>query len=324
MRWSSLNPLRLETRGLPPALVMAARVMAAALLLRGDSTFRVNLPYIELFDALPPDAFNLALRLSADAGYLLILFSPFVRAGAGLTGAAYLAGLLACRPCHSVAHTYVASMLVIIALSSRRSGTRLLRAQVVLLYAGAALNKTVDVDWWNGRYFTAFLVDHHANAIYMWTASLLPAGWLSAAMGILTIVTQWALAAAFLRPRWTPAGIAIAIVFHGTMVVLLDNTFGPFMLALFATYVGLAWADGTDDRFRAAADLRDRIAWLWHRPVFLFLLTALMTSSAGHGWLRNVTMLAASVSLLPLAARLLPRTVTEAHAHGPEKRLPPE
>jgi hypothetical protein len=308
--WRDFSPLRLDNKGLPPALVMAARIMAAALVLRGDSTFRLNIPYVELLDhLLPPDTFNLTLRLAADAGYLLILFSPFVRTGSGVTGVAYLVGLLACRPCHSVAHTYVACLLIIIALSSRATGTWLLRAQVVILYAGAALNKTLDVDWWNGRYFDAFLIDHHANAVYAWSASLLPTSVLSAAMGILTIVTQWVLVAAFLRPRWTPAGIAVGLVFHGVMVVLLNNTFGPFMLALFATYVGLAtWPTVMGDSPRPGGELADRLTWLWHQPAWLFLLTALLASAALSGWVRNLAMIAAAMSLLPPARRLLLRT----------------
>lgn len=310
MTWRDFSPLRLDNNGLPPALVMAARIMAAALVLRGDSTFRLNIPYVELLDhLLPPDTFNLTLRLAADAGYLLILFSPFVRAGSGLTGVAYLVGLLACRPCHSVAHTYVACLLIIIALSSRVTGTWLLRAQVVILYGAAALNKTLDVDWWNGRYFDAFLIDHHANAVYLWSASLLPTGVLSVAMGILTVVTQWVLAAAFLRPRWTPAGIAVGLVFHGVMVVLLNNTFGPFMLALFATYVGLAaWPTVMSESPRRGAGLADRLARLWHQPAWLFLLTALLSSAALSGWVRNLAMIAAAMSLLPPARRLLSRT----------------
>jgi len=307
MTLRELNPLRLENRGLPPALVMAARIVAAALVLRGDSTFRIHLPYLELLDALPPDGFNLALRLAADAGYLLILFSPFVRTGAGLTGSAYLMGLVACRPCHSVAHTYVACLLIVIALSSRATGTRLLRAQVVILYAGAALNKTLDADWWNGRYFEAFLVDRHANPLYLSTASLLPAGLLSTIMGILTIVTQWTLACVFLRPRWTPAGIGVGLLFHGVMVILLDDTFGPFMLALFATYVGLApWPETTGPARGTGTDWAGRAGRLWHQPAVLFGLTALMASGAASGWVRNAAMIAAAASLLPLASRRSP------------------
>ncbi len=180
------------------------------------------------------------------------------------------------------------------------------------------------MDWWNGRYFTAFLIDHHANAIYVWAASLFPAGWLSTIMGVLTVVTQWVLAAAFLRPRWTPAGIAVGIVFHGAMVILLNNTFGPFMLALFASYVGLAWSDASDEGARAGPDLPARLARLWRRPAFLFLLTALMASSAVEGWVRNATMVAASGSLLPVAAGALPRAVAEPRPHRPDERLPPE
>lgn len=238
----SLSPLRLENAGLPPNLVAAARLMAFALVWRGDSAFRLNLPYFEFLDSFaPPDVFNLALRGVAGVGYLLMLFSPFVRLGAGCTGLAYLAGLLACRPCHSVAHTYVACLLIVLALSSWASRERLLRAQVVILYAGAALSKTLDVDWWNGRYFEALMIGRYDLDWYARAAGMLPDGWLSIGMGVSTVALQWVLAACFTFRRSTRAGIAIGIVFHGAMVAMLGTTFGPFLAALLVSYLGLGW-----------------------------------------------------------------------------------
>lgn len=240
--WRALNPLRLENAGLPPNLVAAARLMAFALVWRGDSVFRLNLPYVEVLDAIAPAAtFDLALRGAAGVGYLLMLFSPFVRLGAGCTGIAYLVGLLACRPCHSVAHTYVACLLIVLALSSWASRERLLRAQVVILYAGAALNKTLQVDWWNGRYFDALMIERYDLEWYAQAAAVLPEGWLSIGMGASTVALQWVLAACFTFRRSTRAGIAIGIVFHGAMVAMLGTTFGPFLAALLVSYLGLGW-----------------------------------------------------------------------------------
>jgi hypothetical protein len=239
--WRTLNPLRLENAGLPPNLVAAARLMAFALVWRGDSVFRLNLPYVEFLDTLaPPDVVNLALRGAAGVGYLFMLFSPFVRRGAGCTGVAYLVGLLACRPCHSVAHTYVACLLIVLALSSWASRERLLRAQVVILYAGAALNKSLDGDWWNGRYFDALMIGRYDLDWYAQAAAL-PEGWLSIGMGASTVVLQWVLAACFTCRRSTTAGIGIGTVFHGAMVAMLGTTFGPFFAALLVSYLGLGW-----------------------------------------------------------------------------------
>jgi hypothetical protein len=240
--WRDVNPLRLRNAGLPPNLVAVARLMAVVLVWRGDSVFRINLPYVEFLDAVaPPAVFDLTLRAMAGAGYLLMIFSPFVRLGAGCTGTAYLVGLLACRPCHSVAHTYVACLLIVVALSSWTSRERLLRAQMVILYAGAALNKSLDPDWWNGRYFDALMIGRYDLDWYGRTAGMVPDGWLSIGMGASTVIIQWILAACLSFRRSTPAGIAIGVVFHGAMVVMLGNTFGPFFYALLISYLGLGW-----------------------------------------------------------------------------------
>ncbi|HUF48181.1 MAG TPA: hypothetical protein VMM93_10215 [Vicinamibacterales bacterium] len=303
MTWTALNPLRLAHPELPPALVIAARIVTLALILRGDSPFRVHLPVVGLLDAVDPAGLDLATRGAAGIGYVLVLFSPLVRLGAGLSGSAYLLGLLACRPCHSVAHTFVACLLLVVALSSGATGTRVLRAQVVLLYAGAAFNKTFDVDWWNGRYFETLLIARHDHTLYAAATTWLPEGWLSIAMGLLTIVTQWLLAACFLRPRWTGAGVVLAIAFHGGMVLLLNATFGPFVIALIAAYVGLTWPDAPPARPASGSGWAAAAAWMATRPAMVLLATMLITSEAFGGLVRNVSLVTLSLALLPLALR---------------------
>jgi hypothetical protein len=240
----AVNPLRLTGRALPPSLVLVARLLAALVLLRGEPPFRPYLPYLEFLDLLPPDVLGFVLRRAAEAGCLLAIFSPFVRIGAGLAGSAHLIGLLACRPCHSVAHTFVACVLLAVSLSSHATGARILRGQVVLLYAGAAIAKTLDPDWWNGRYFDALLIGRHQLEWYRELGSWFPDGWVSTAIGGATIVIQWVLAVCFLLPRMTAFAIALGVVFHATMAVMIGTTFGPFMGALAIVYLAFLPAPG--------------------------------------------------------------------------------
>ena len=246
LTWSAFNPLRLSGHALPPQLVLMARLLALFLLLRGESPYRTYLPYLELLDRFPPDALGVVMRGAADAGYLLTLATPFIRLGAGVSGSMLLLGLLACRPCLSVAHTFVACLLLAVALSDRRTEGRLVRAQVVMLYAGATLHKIVDPDWWNGRYFDAMLVARHEHALYATVAAALPAGLLATAMGLATVAAQAALAICFLRPRAYRAGVILGVLFHGAMVLIMQSTFGPFFGALLIAYVAfLPWPDGS-------------------------------------------------------------------------------
>jgi hypothetical protein len=185
---TAANPLRLGGAAVPPELVLIARVLAVALVLLRVRPFPRHLPYLELLDRIGSErAFTTALYAAVAAGFLLLLFSRSVRFGCFLAGAAYLIGLLASRPQHSVAHTFVACVFLIIAMSSHTSGPRLFRAQVLLVYAGAVVNKALDVDWWNGRYFETFMIDRHAHALYTWAAAALPPMALSRFFGIATM-----------------------------------------------------------------------------------------------------------------------------------------
>jgi hypothetical protein len=243
----SLNPLRLTGHSLPIPLVLAARLLAAFMLIRGEKPFPVYLPYLELLD-WAPGAAGFVLRRVAEAGSVLVLFSPFVRTGAGLAGAAHLLGLLACRPCHSVAHTFVACVFIALALESHTTRGWVLRGQVVVLYAGAGLHKAVDPDWWNGRYFDALMIGRHQFAWYHELGSWFPDGALSTAFGITTIVTQFALAACLILPRGWRVGLALGVLFHLSMTVMMQSTFGPFLGTIFIAYLAFVRGDASGIR----------------------------------------------------------------------------
>lgn len=244
-RLLQLDPLRLQGHSLQPQLVLVARLLVVTLLLLGDRPFARHLPYVSFLDDLGTTAqFHSTLVRVMLVGCMLVLFGPFTRTGCALVGAAYMVSLLGCRPCLSVAHTYVAFMFIMLALSSRASGTRLLRWQLVMLYAGAAINKLVDRDWWDGDYFTTFMIDRHAHELYAEVAGWLPGQTLSVVMGVVTILTELLLVVCFLRRRWHATGIWIGAVFHGVMVLLLDITFGPFVAAILLSYLAFVrWPD---------------------------------------------------------------------------------
>ena len=243
-----LNPLRCRGTTLPPGLLLVGRFLALALILRRDKPFGRHLPFLEFLDVLgSTEQFNMTLRYAADAGYLLLLFSPFVRLGCLLIGGAFLIGLLGCRPCLSVAHTYVACVFLILSMSNHLTGHRLFRIQVVIVYAGACLNKALDLDWWSGHYFETWLLVRHQHALYAALASLFPPMALSKFMGAATILTQLVLTLCFLRHPWFTVGISIGLMFHGIMMVFMNATFGPFFVAIIISFVAfLEWPERID------------------------------------------------------------------------------
>jgi hypothetical protein len=292
---SALNPLRLDGKQLPKELVVIARGLALFQCLTRDIPARRHLPYLEFLDAIA--FFDAIVLATAIAGGALIMISNRVRTGCLLMGLAYLAGLLAARPAQSVAHTYVACLFLMLAMSSHSAGTRLVRAQVIVLYLASALNKIVDVDWWNGRYFEAFLVQRHEKQLYIAVASLFPPMTLSIAMGVLIIVTEVALALLLLRPRLIPYGVVLATVFHASMAIFMGMTFGPFVTAMFLSFLAfIPWpAEETVGRRRALT--------------IVLLLVMIASASAPLVMAGLVAMMIASIVFVQTALRA-PRTST--------------
>jgi len=242
---ADLNPLRLEGKPIPPNLVLIGRFIGLTLLLLRDIPFPRHLPYLELLDALgSPGQFRAALLLAAGLGYALLFFGPFIRSGCFLLGSAMLVGLLACRPCQSVAHTYVACLFLVISMSGHATGPWLVRMQVVMLYAGATIHKVLDPDWWNGRYFETLMIARHQHPLYSYAAAQLPPLSLSTLMGVVTILTEAAIAACLLRRRWYVPGVLLGVFFHSVMVLLMGQTFGPFYAAIMVSYVAfMSWPE---------------------------------------------------------------------------------
>jgi hypothetical protein len=235
------NPLSLHGTDLAPIALLIARMLGIGLI--GQQVFPRMLPYLPLLESMGSSSgFRKTLAAASTLGLALLLASRFARLGCALMGGALLVSLFACRPCQSVAHTFSACALLVLALSSRRTGTRLLRLQVVVLYAGATLNKAFDPDWWNGRYFDAFLGVRHADALYLWLADVVPHRLAGRGLGIASIAIEAAIAVCLLVPRWHLAGVALAVSFHSVMVLWLGGTFGPFYGALIACYLAfLPW-----------------------------------------------------------------------------------
>jgi hypothetical protein len=294
-----VNPLHCKGLALPEQLVIIARLLALSSV--ALSPFPRFVPFFEILDrAFTPAGFDLLMTALRIAGYLLIFFTPFVRSGCFALATMWLGGLIACQPCHSVGHTYLGCAFLMVSLSNRATGASLLRAQLILLYAGAAINKAVDADWWNGRYFETLMVTRYQNALYQRIAEDFPPMMLSKLFGILTIGTQAALAILFACKRWWPGAILLAVTFHSAMVVLVNQTFGPFFLAIMISCLAfLDWPEKLRMHWRPpritseyweATGFRAIQRALFFSPPVLFAIVLVLSSNYRSGLVRNAAL----------------------------------
>lgn len=269
---------------LAPELLGPARILAVLLLWFGwpVSLPAPFLPILPLFDAIGhPDAVRAVLRAAALLGAAGLLFGVRPRDASLLFGAAVLGKLLACRPTYYNNEVFVAAFFLMIGLETPGRRPPLLRAQLVLLYAGAGLNKLLDPDWRSGQFFEVWTTLEHHAAYLQWKTHFAPM-LLSRLFSWATILTELSLAALFCVPRATRPALLLGVAFHSVLVLFAGATFGFFYFALLSAY--LALADGITPRARTAglvfvllcgATLTNRMEVTWATYVLAALAPAL-------------------------------------------------
>ncbi len=233
-----LQLLSLKQMGLTPQLVIMVRFLAILVLANDISPFGRHIPYFDFIEQLGnTDQFNKVMLWIFRVSAFVTIFTPYIRIGAFVTGCTFLFSLFACRPCLSVAHTFLSAMFIVIGLSNNTTGNSLVKIQLIILYFGAFINKLFLADWWTGNYMETLLVTRHQVDIYQTIAALFPPKALSTALGILSIFIELIVGICFIVKRFYKTGILICVSFHTIMIFMLGTSFGPFYFTLAFSYL---------------------------------------------------------------------------------------
>lgn len=121
----------------------------------------------------------------------------------------------------------------------------LIRWQMAIVYLGAWLNKQLDPDWLNGRFFEYWTHANLQHPIYTKMAAWFPKGWLSVFMSWSTIASEFLVMVGLMNPRWWSKALWLGIGFHlATFVFMFGDTFGHFIQSLGVVYlVFLTWPE---------------------------------------------------------------------------------
>jgi Vitamin K-dependent gamma-carboxylase len=195
-----------------------------------------QVPFLSVLSSVGPDRVWLALLHSGVIVGSVLVFTSLWRFGSFIVGSSWVAAVLGNMPLFSNGRLLQGLVLVLCGLAVTEFGMHLVRAQMIILYAGAALSKTIDPDWWNGR-FIATLWEFHQGV-----RPGLSLMWLAQTVGILTIVIEGAIAVTLSLPHTRNIGVVLSATFHALTVVFLSEDFGMFSytvvlvtIALFAT-----------------------------------------------------------------------------------------
>lgn len=236
------NPLRMSGTGLPPQLLLMAKLIAIAYLLRGGI---VNLsvpflPFVPWLDLAPRAILARGLQAAFLIALAALLTNRRVRTASFVLGAVILVAILASRPYYQNNRMFAGSVLLLAGLYRPGLAGQLVRYQLVLLYAAAAANKLLDPNWRSGQFFAAWTsVSDPGAASFL--AAHLPTGAAFFVMSWLVMATELAIAAAFVARRWFGFGIWLAVAYHTALLFVAGRTFGVFWFALLSSFLALAF-----------------------------------------------------------------------------------
>ena len=227
----SLHPARSTGTALAPGLLTAAKALFITSTLQGYVHRLPDpfLPFIAGFDALPyREHLSTILQVVVVSAGAALLLNRAVRASCLVLGLAYGVALLSSRVYYLNATVFLMCMFVLIGLYERPWGLRLVRWQLVIMYAGSVVNKLFEADWRSGQYFEHWMHEIIASSSYAAAAAALPPLWLSWALGWTTIVCEAFIAVALAIPALQAAGAVTAFVFQTATWLMTGKTFGIF------------------------------------------------------------------------------------------------
>ena len=258
---ASWNPLRVTGTDMPPNLLLACKLIVVAFVVNGQVR-RLPGHFLPFFSALDRVGSQSAYKHGLQAAFVVaaipLLLNRAPHVAASVAGGAILLGTISSRIYFQNNTEFTGLILLLAGLTASGDRTRLVRYQVVLLYAAAALNKLLDADWRSGQFFENWAAVTSLHATYHHVSSLLPQLVLAKLLAWSAICTEAALAVGFAIRRFYPYAIWLAVGYHSTLMVTAGRTFGMFYFSLLASYLAFArpWPDGVWAQARVPARLR--------------------------------------------------------------------
>ena len=236
------NPLKLSELSLPPQVVLLCRLLALTLLLTNHQSQIQTpfLPFLDIFDSLPPAIFQYTLKTALVIGALGLLFTRKTRTFATLTGITILLALVSSSAYYGNDKTFVGLLLLLSALSSQTGPPRLIQWQLALVYFGAGLNKILDPDWQSGQFFHHWATDRLGNPVYIWLSAQLPPLVAGKLFCWTSIAAELAIAVLTLIPRFHPAVIWGSGLFQSSLLLFTGDPFNLFFYSMQASLFAFA------------------------------------------------------------------------------------
>jgi hypothetical protein len=221
-----LEPPQGDRNGDAANLLLACRLIVVAFVVNGQVR-RLPGHFLPLFSERDrvgsQAAFGHGIQVASLGAAVALVLNQAPPLAATVAGAAILLGTISSRLYFENNTEYTGLILLLACLAASGDRTRLVRYQVVPLYAAAALNKTLDADWRSGQFVESWPAVTSLHATYHHLSSLLR------------------------RRPWRPASRSGDSPlrdldgggYHSTLMVTAGGAFGMFYFSLLASYLAL-------------------------------------------------------------------------------------
>ena len=240
----SWNPLRIDGTELEPNVLLAAKLIAFCLLATNhlgvypDEPF---LPFLPFLDALrAPFPFPLITKTVLIGSALALLFNRRVHIACLLLGGVIILGVVASKAYYGNNKLFCGLFILLTGLTRKGEEPSVLRWQLAIVYAGAAINKWFDPDWLSGQFFRYWAGEKLEQPLFLAVASMIGIGWAGKLMCGSTMLVESALGVGFAFRRFWPAAIWLGVLFHCAMTWFTGSTFTMFFYAMNASFLAVA------------------------------------------------------------------------------------
>ncbi|HET9063031.1 MAG TPA: hypothetical protein VFO62_07060, partial [Candidatus Binatia bacterium] len=224
--WERWHPLCCYGFSLPPNQMVAAKLLAIYWL-PGRLRSGFSPPFLPFVSGLDRAEVATVWPELLLVGYLTaalaLLLNRAPRTSAAVCAIVIIADVVAARARYANSALFTGLLLLLIALQTRERGLWMIRTQMVLLYAGASLNKLLHPDWRSGQYIEHWTQDVMQLGWLGALASWLPDGVLYLAFGWFVITAETALAITMGVPRLFGVAAALATTFHVAMLFFTEG-----------------------------------------------------------------------------------------------------
>ena len=236
----SWNPLRCDGTALPQGWLLAAKLLGYAIF-RSQPFLGIGPPFLPFIPVLDAPLFAVWLAPATAAvfcgSFVCLMFNRWVQPACLVMTGCVLVHVAAHRLAYANNLMFATVFLLLIGLYHPRTGPWSLRIQLAVVYGGACLNKALDPDWWNGRFFDTLMIDAMRMGWYESLAGRFSQHTIGMVGGALAIAIEASICVSVLVSRGGRLGVLLMLAFH---VVMLGATRGQLSVPF--TYASLAVA----------------------------------------------------------------------------------